>query len=230
MLTMRRAAMLALMLAAVPAAPAQAQGTCAPPGMSGQCNELGTILMDFQRDVQGSPIDVTARITLDNNHRDQARAFLFSVRNVSGEAGSPVSVELKGFATTSGPVVTQKVERPGPHEVNLWVDVLDVPVGQPIDLTVTVGSSERGAYRLEVLVMPFDRAYMPLRSASGTDLSLFAFTLLGVNRETGDASTGATERGIFDSNSVGRRLPGPEPAWALAVLGAAALVAARKRS
>jgi hypothetical protein len=216
--TRRAAAFCLLALAISPGAAAQmpAQNTsCAPAGMSGQCNELGSILMDFQREIKGQPIDVSVRITIDNNYREQARYFLFSVRNVTVDEPTPVTLALKSFATSLGPVAVWKQESPGPHEINLWVDGMDIPVGQPIDLAVTVGVGQRGAYNLEALVMPFDRAYHPLIGANGMELSLFAFTWLAVNDPT-TAATGSN--GVFDPDSVGRALPGMEPAFALAAV------------
>lgn len=210
-----------VLLALGPLAPgATAQGAaCAPQGMSGECNELGRILMDFQREVQGAPIDVTVRTTITDAHREEARSFLFSVRNLTEGRTSPVSVGLVSFATAAGGVVVLKTEQPTPSQLDLWVDVLDVPVGEPIDLTVNVGVRDRGVYHLEALVMPFDRAYEPLPKAGGGDLNLFAFSQLLVNAPSGDAGGNG---GLFRGSSVGKALPGPEP-WLLA--GAAALLA-----
>lgn len=217
---------LLLLAASTAAVPAAAQG-CAPSGMSGQCNELGSILMDFQRDIAGQPIDQNVRITIGHDYREVARSFLFSVRNLSQEGTpSPVSVALVSFATASGDVTVLKTEQPTPSQLDLWVDVLDVPVGDPIDLTVSVGARERGAFRLEALVMPFDRGYAPLTDAAGNSLNLFAFTVLGVNKASGEASSG-NPGGLFKGSSVGKALPGPE-AWVLAAsVGLAALATSR---
>jgi hypothetical protein len=216
----------ALAVAALFAAPGvvaqQAQQpSCAPSGMSGQCSELGSIIMDFQRDVKGQPIDVSVRITLDNNYREQARFFLFSVRNVSvDEEPSPVTVDLKSFRTALGEVAVTNPQQPSPNELNLWVDVLDIPVGQPIDLTVTIGVREAGAFYLEALVMPFDRAYHPIKGSQGQELSLFAFTLLAVNQPTGAGGSG----GLLPTGSVANALPGMEAGFALAAALVAGLV------
>lgn len=224
---LRRAAPAALVAMLVGAGLAGAQDSCTPPGMSGQCNDMGSIVMDFQRDVVGDPIDVTARIVLNSNYREaEVRSFMFSVRNTTTD-GSPVSIALKSITTADGPVQV-KMDRPGPNEVTIWVDVLDVPVGTPIDLTVGVGVSERGAFRLEVLVMPFDRAYHPLKDSAGNDRSLFAFTLLAVNRESASATEGPGS--IIPTNSVVNKLPGFEaPLLGLAALGALLVLRAPPR-
>lgn len=216
-----------VLMATAPAGQAQdPQQNCAPAGMSGQCNELGTVYMDFQRNIDGQPIDVTVHITLEKLYREQeTRAFLFSVRNASTDRGpSPVTVSVTRFATSEGDLAVSKSETPGPNEVDLWVDVLDVPLNTPIELTAHVGARDKGAFQLEVLVMPFDRAYHTVRQSDGSDASLFASTMLAVNGVTGDTS-GKT--GVFANNSIGKKLPGPE-AWMLAPALLAGLLLARR--
>jgi hypothetical protein len=225
------AALLALVSAATAAAPladAQAPASnCAPAGMSGQCNELGTIYMEFQRNIDGQPVDLTAHITIDRTYREQeVRAFLFSVRNASTERGpSPVTVSVTRFATPNGDVSVTKSETPGPNEVDVWVDILDLPEHQPIELTAHVGVRDKGAFNLEVLVMPFDRAYHTVTMSDGAEASLFASTMLAVNGPTADTSGGS---GVFPNNSVGKRLPGFEAALLAPALLGALLLAMRR--
>ncbi|HUR62216.1 MAG TPA: hypothetical protein VM286_07640 [Candidatus Thermoplasmatota archaeon] len=159
---------------------------CVEPGKNIQCNAFGSISMDTQRDIKGDPITETVSIWLNTNMQDQgARWLLFSVRNNTADGSNPVEIALVRFSTPNGDMVTTRVDRPGANEIDLWVDVLDTPAQTPITIEVQVGSSERGAYRLEALVLAFDRGYETLKDASGAEASLFASTLLGVNKESG---------------------------------------------
>jgi hypothetical protein len=147
---------------------------------------------------------------------------MFSVRNVTDGNDSPVVVQVLNFSAPAGDVQVTRREIRSPSETDLWVDVLDVPVGQPMNLSVQVGSSQRGAYRLEALVLPFDKDYHVIHDSTGAEASLFAFTFLGVNKETG----GTTGTGLpFTSGSVGKSLPGMEAGMAAAALGGASLLA-----
>jgi hypothetical protein len=198
---------------AAPASP------CSQPGKTIQCNAFGSIAMDTQRDIRGDPVDLTATIWLNTNYAPQgARWILFSVRNVTSDGASPVAISLVRFATASGEVVTTRVDHTQPNEVDLWVDVLDTPVNTTITLDFQVGSSERGAYRLEALVLAFDRGYATIQ-VNGGQASLFASTLLGVNQQTGRiAGAGA------GSLLQGKKTPGPAvPALVLALAAVAAL-------
>lgn len=214
----------ALVLGAVPAAAQDPATSCTTMGMTGQCNELGSITMASDVTIDGEMQTLSASIVINNLYRDrEVRQFLFSVRNVSGPDGtSPVVVELVTFATSQGPVAVLRTENPGPNEINLWVDVLDVPVGTPIDLTVRVGATRQGGFKLETLAMPFDRAYKPILGSDGRELSLFAFTFLSVNQPT-SGGTGGTGLG----SSLGRSLPGPDAVAALAAVAGAALLVTR---
>lgn len=206
------------------APPVAAQDGCSGAGRNGQCTEFGTISMDSQRDIRGQPINVEIPIYLNTGYADQGtRWLLFSVRNVTADGSNPVTIELTRFATASGNIVTTRVEHPTANELNLWVDILDTPVQIPISLDVRVGSTERGAFRLETLVMAFDRGYTPVHESSGAEASLFSFSLLGVNKET--ANVHADGGSLFDGN----KLPAPPLAAILGALGAA-LVLARRRA
>lgn len=198
-----------------------AQSGCTEPEKNLQCTEFGTISMDSQRDIRGDPIDMSAVITLNTAYADQAsRWLLFSVRNAEADGSNPVTIELVGFSTSFGDIVTTRVEHPSASELNLWVDTLDTPVGTPISIDLRVGSTERGAYRLETLVMAFDRGYAPIQDSSGNDASLFSFTLLGVNKET--PGVGPDGASFMD----GKKLPGFGVMPLLAILAAAAAAAA----
>jgi hypothetical protein len=207
---------------AVPPALAQEENpssACTENGMNVQCNEFGSIKMDAHRDIRGDPLDVTARIQLHTSYADDgARWVMFSVRNVTDDGPSPVTVGLQRFSTANGDIVTTRVEHAKPSELNLWVDVLDLPVGTAVDLDLLVGATQRGAFSLEALVLAFDRGYAPIRAGSGEDASLFSFTLLGVNEETGPAA--GQDPG---SLAEGHKLPA---LGLLAVFGAVAIVLA----
>lgn len=193
--------------------------------MNVQCTDFGTISMDSQRDIRGDPITITATINLNTAYADQAaRWLLFSVRNATDDGSNPVTITLTKFSSSAGDIVTTRVEHPSAHELNLWVDTLDIPVGEPITIEMQVGSTERGAYRLETLVMAFDRGYAPVHDASGADASLFSSTLLGVNKETASVKA--------DSGSLvqGHKLPGMELFAALAAVTLAAAVLIRRRN
>jgi hypothetical protein len=181
---------------------------CTQPGRNVQCTAFGSAAMDSQREIKGDPINLDADIWLNSNLADQgARWILFSVRNVTGEGSEPVSISLLKFATPSGEVVTTRVDHDKANEIDLWVDVLDTPVGTPITLSVQVGSSERGAYRLEVLVLAFDRGYETLKDPGGTEYSLFTSTLLGVNKETGQISNAGGGSLLEGKKTPGLGLP-----------------------
>jgi hypothetical protein len=203
--------------------PAAAQGGCSEDGRNMQCTGFGRISMESQRDIRGDPIDVAAAITLDTAYADQgARWLLFSVRNVEADGSNPVTIELDHFTSPYGDIVTTRVDHATANELDLWVDILDTPVGAPIDLAVHVGATERGAFRLETLVMAFDRGYEPLKDSAGNDASLFSFTLLGVNKETGAVNPDG------GSLAEGKKLPA---LGAVPLLSAVALLAvlARRR-
>lgn len=217
--TMLAALGLAALLSAIPAA---AQG-CAADGYNMQCTEFGRIAMESQRDIRGSAIDVRSDVYLNTAYEDQgARWLLFSIRNVEADGSNPVTLELKGFSSSYGEVVTTRVDRAGANEIDLWVDVLDTPVGTDIHLDVSVGSTERGAFRLETLVMAFDRGYAPIQASDGSEASLFSFTLLGVNDETGEVDTDG------GSLSDGKKLPGPGLVPIVAALAVAAVLVGRR--
>lgn len=217
------AAALAACALLVLAPTAQAQDTCNSPGMNGQCTEFGSIAMESQRDIRGSPIDLSVGFTLNTVYSDQgSRWLLVSVRNVETDGSNPVTIELVRFASAYGDILTTRVEHPSPNELNLWAETLDTPVGTPITLDLRVGSTERGAYRLETLVMAFDRGYAPVTDSAGNDASLFSFTLLGVNKET---------KGGGDNNDSllrGNKVPGLEVGALLGALVGVALLVRRR--
>jgi len=215
---------IAFCLAAVLAlSSAVAQSGCAQSGRNMQCNEFGRIAMDNQQDIRGEPVELSVDITLRTGYEDQgARWLLFSVRNVEPDGSDPVTIELLSFHSTHGNIATTRVEQPSASELNLWVDILDTPIGAPIEIELRVGATERGAFELETLVMAFDRGYVPIQTSSG-DASLFSFTLLGVNEETGKISSGK-------SFLEGQKLPGFGVVPLVAVLAAVAVLVQRRRS
>lgn len=204
------------------AQPGQAQGTgCTEAGMNGQCSEFGAIVMDDQVDIRGEPVKVPVVVVLNTAYEDQAaRWMLFSARSLDSGGASPVTIGLDRFASDYGDVVTTRVEQPGPGELNLWVDTLDAPLGTPITLSLLVGATERGAYRLETLVMAFDRGYTPVKDSAGQDATLYSFTMLGVNGET----TAREGGGSF----LDRAVPAAGAAPALAALAVAGLLLRRR--
>ena len=210
----------ACLLLALPTAQAR---ECGDPGMNGQCTEFGSIAMESQRDIRGEPIDLTVSFTLDTAYADQgSRWLLVSVRNVEADGSNPVTIEMVRFASAYGDDLTTRVEQPHANELNLWVETLDTPVGTPVTLDLRVGATERGAFRLETLVMAFDRGYAPIRDSDGNDASLFSFTLLGVNDET------QAQSGDKGSLLRGNKIPGLEATAALGALVGAALLLRRR--
>ncbi|MBW3583265.1 MAG: hypothetical protein KY455_09230 [Euryarchaeota archaeon] len=193
---------------------------CHEPGKNIQCNELGFIAMDARYDIRGDPADVEVKIKLNHDYEEQgARWVMFSLRNHTAE-GSPVTIQPGKFATQHGDVLTTRVEHETPNELNIWVHVLDVPVGETITLTSTVGVTDRGAFTLEMLVLVFDRGYEPLKNSNGEDLNLYSFSLLGVNKET---SANPADGGIAGS------VPGFGAAALLGATLALAAVVSRRR-
>jgi hypothetical protein len=207
--------------------PVQAQDSgCTQQDRNVQCNEFGSIAMNSQSDIRGSPIDVTTDLTIISTFQSQAaRWLLFSVRSADEGGSNPVTLDLVHFSTSFGDVVTTRIEHPNAHEINIWVDTLDIPVGTPISLQVHVGSTERGAFRLETLVMAFDRGYSPVKDSQGNEVSLFSFTLLGVNQET-SAVAAAGQGSVIE----GHKLPGLAAVPLLAALAAAVALARRVRA
>lgn len=188
---------------------------CEEQGYNVECNDFGAISMKTMRDVDGEPLTVTTTIQLDENYEDRdARWIMFSTRNHTQEGPSPVTIQLESFRTSSEDVLTSRISRDGPSELNLWVHVLDVPVDERITLETQVGVSERGAYALETIVIPFDRGYEPVKNASGETVSLFSSTLLAVNEPTG--STVSQEGSLLDT---GNKTPALGVAGVLAAVG-----------
>lgn len=171
--------------------------SCQEDGYNIQCNTFGKIRMPSQEDIRGETVRMETQIELTTNLVDRdARWIMFSVRNVTGLDDEPVSVGLQSFRTPAGEIYVSETEQTEPNQVNLWVHVVDVPVNQPIVIEYDIGVSERGAYRLETLVLGFDRGYEPIQGPDGKDMSLFSFTLLGVNGATSPASVGGSSGGV----------------------------------
>lgn len=195
--------------------------SCGIKNKNSECNDFGSIVMDSQTDIKGEPVEVDAEITLDTAYEDrEVRWVMFSIRNTTDD-GSPVDLELIRFGTATDIIPVTRMDNPSSSEISLWVDILDVPVDEKITLSVEAGSSEQGAYRLEALVMPFDRGYAPVQDRSGESISLFSFTLLAVNEATGSGGLGA-------GSLMDRAVPGAPVTAALAMLGAAAFLWRRR--
>lgn len=209
---------------ALPGAAARGDDECEEDGRNLQCNEFGTIGMDTRHDVRGKPVTVVTDITLETSYKDSgARWLLFSLRHdPEGADSSPVTIDLKRFETPHGEIITTEVERNGANEINLWVDVLDTPVGVPIQIEAEVGVTDRGAFVLETLVLPFDRGYEPVYDSEGEEASLFSSTLLGVNKETRSTHSG-DGKGFLD----GQKTPGLAVPFVLLI--AVALAVMRRR-
>ncbi len=197
---------------------------CTSPGQNMQCTSFGSIRMDSHRQVRGETVELTATVVLDTAYIDRnARWIMFSARNFTTDGPSPVTIQVERLASAFGDLVTTRVEQPKPSQINLWIDVLDIPLGTPISWTMQVGSTERGAFQLEALVMAFDRSYEPMIDAHGTEASLFSFTMLGVNKETG-AIPGGGKTSILD----GHKVPAPPVLSTLIALAAATLILRRR--
>lgn len=195
---------------------------CEQDGKNTQCNDLGSIAMDTQREIRGELIEVKIDLTIDDTHTDQgARYIMFSVRHDG--SSSPVSLSIKSFDTSAGPIFAERIDHDRPNEINIWTHVADIPEGKPIDLVVTVGANDKGAFQLETLVMPFDRGYEPVRERGGAEVTLFSFTMLGVNEPSGDVNQGS---GLSLVDRV--RTPGPSVPALLGGLFALAFIVARR--
>lgn len=206
--------------------PPPSSSGCDSPGTNSQCNGFGSIRMISQVEIRGTPVDIEVSITLNTLFPERnARWILFSMRNLTSEGESPVMIGLRGFSTPHGDIAATRTEQTKPSELNLWVDVLDLPVNTPITLKATIGARERGAYVLEMLVMPFDRGYTPISDSSNAPQSLYSFTLLGVNKET-NAVSGAGDK---DSLLRGNKIPALGTGLVVAAVACAAFGLARRR-
>jgi MYXO-CTERM domain-containing protein len=218
-----RAATLALAcLVAAAALPAAAAQSCSEGGHNVQCSELGSIRMESVREIKGTPIQVTSEVTLNSNFQEHgARWFLFSVRNVTADGTNPVLIKVDSFTADGANVVTTKTEQK-PYEDDYWVAVEDVPVGKTIQIAMTVGATDSGAFQLETLVMAFDRGYAAVTDSTGAQASLFSFTLLGVKTPTASLGAGPLSHGYT--------VPGVEVPAAVGVLALAVAAARRRRA
>jgi PGF-CTERM protein len=193
---------------------ASAQSACTAPGMNAQCTSFGEIWMPSKRDINGESVVITTEITIYRSFEEhETRWIMFSMRNNTADGRNPVTVELREFSTPHGDIITSREEHKS-NQVNLWVDILDLPVGTPITMTARVGSTDRGAFLFETLVMAFDRGYAPIMDEHGNQASLFSFTLLGVSK--------ASSSGFIGS------IPGFSFLAAIAAAGAAAGLARRR--
>lgn len=210
-------------VAAQPDVVAQAGNLCAEAGFNVQCSEFGSLKMENQRDIRGDPITMTITAQINQTYETSgARWVLFSVRHVPEGSSSPISLALSGFTSSFGNVYITSVEQDVPHEINVWVHVVDVPLGTPLALDVLVGASDRGAFRLEALAMPFDRGYEPIADVNGTDHILYSFSLIGVNKESSIVETSS------GGPSGGRAIPMAGPMATLVALAALAGVLRRR--
>ncbi len=196
-------------------------GSCDRKGKSGECKAYGEIWMDSSAEIRGEEVQLNTDVYLNTNFQDMgARWVMFSVRNITWDGSDPVLVSVDSFKTEHGDIITTREDR-SDNKVDLWVDVMDLPVGTPITIETTVGSTEKGAYMLETLVLAFDRGYDPIQDQYGDNVALFASTHLGVNEVTG-SSGGLT--------SKFQNVPGVAPALLVAAIGLAAVLLAGRRS
>ncbi|MHB8604360.1 MAG: hypothetical protein ACYDCK_03810 [Thermoplasmatota archaeon] len=192
-----------------------AQQDCSTAGVNAQCNAMGSIRMDTEREANGAPVAITATVVVDNPYIDAGtRWIMFAVRNVSSDA-SPIQITFGGLSSDAGqiPIVTAKQDRAA--EIDLWVMVLDVPLHTPITLNVTAGSTASGLFRIETLVEAFDRNYAPIPGDGNAPATLFSFTRLAVTKAT--SGDGTTAQSTATGNA--RALP------AIGVASSAALIA-----
>lgn len=200
----------------------QSSEDCREDGVNVECNGFGRIQMPTTKDLKGEPVTLVAEITLKTSYEDRdTRWIMFSMRNVTADGDSPVTIDLEAFRTASGDVVTTRVIQDEPSELNLWVDVLDLPVDEKITLQVDVGATERGAFAVETIVIPFDRGYEPIKDSHGEAVSLYSSTLLAVN-----GATSATTSTSGDGGSIldGNKVPAAAAGLTALVLGSVAVV------
>ncbi len=205
--------------------PDRSDEECRQSGYNMQCNEFGTIRMENTKDVKGEHVESTTYITLDTDFEEEnARWVMFSLRNTT-PGGSPVEIQVDAFETNqSGDIITTRQIQDDPNEVELWVDTLDLPVDEEIRLEATVAVTELGAYQLETIVIPFDRAYDPIQTSGGERITLFSYTMLGVNDPTPSLDADHENGGWL---STAQETPAPGIAIAAMLLGAAALTKRR---
>lgn len=193
---------------------------CRKSGKNGECNEFGEIWMDSRADVEGERVDLRADIMLyDDFSERNTRWVMFSIRNISEELGHPVDIKLRAFNTEHGDVVTTREDYKA-HRIDLWVDVLDLPVNTPIVIEMNVGVTERGAFDMETMVLAFDRGYEPIHMSGGKEASLFAYTTLSVTEATSGSGWMSRIQNV----------PGFEGMAVLGALAAAAVLIGRRRS
>lgn len=210
-----------VVLSGVAVAQAGAAGDCERKGKSGECEAYGEIWMDSSAEIRGEPVQLQAEIYLHTNFDEMgARWVMFSVRNTTWDGSNPVLISVDSFKTEHGNIITTREDRTD-NKVDLWVDVMDLPVGTPITIDMTVGSTERGAYNVETLVLAFDRGYDPIQDQYGNDVGLFAATHLGVNKASGSAG------GL---SSKVQNVPGVAPMALVAAVGLAAVLLAGRRN
>jgi hypothetical protein len=195
--------------------PAQAQQACERSGKSGECQPWGEAWMPNRAEMRGDPVELTAEIYLTSDFQDLgARWVMFSVRNVTWDGTNPIDVRIDSFGTQYGTVITTR-EDYQPHQVDLWVDVMDLPVNDLIEIDMTINSAAKGAFLIETMIIVFDRGYEEIKTSGGDNVALFAATHLGVHEESGSGSGGLSSRL--------QNVPGP---GLIAVVAALGLVAA----
>lgn len=198
---------------------------CQKDGVNVECNDFGAIMMPITKNVKGDPVNLAVNITLETSYEDRgARWVMFSMRNITDDGDSPVTIGLGSFTSSSGDIVTTRVIQDKPSELNLWIDVLDLPIGEPITLEAEIGVTERGAFAIETIVIPFDRGYEPIKDAQGAPVSLYSSTLLAVN-----AATTATAAGDDGSILDGNKVPGAAVGLTVLLLAATAVTLSARR-
>lgn len=176
---------LLIMVPFVPGAAASGhqEDGCDEAGYDIECNELGSVRMPSTQKIEGEPERITASIWLNSDMEEEdARWWMFKVDSEHGH--DVVHATVDAFATVDGPVITERESTDGPVEQEYFVDILDLPVQEEIRIEMTVGSTEVGAYEVEVQVIPFDRGYETLSDGEGGTYNLYSSTTLSITEAT----------------------------------------------
>lgn len=197
---------------------------CDEPGYDMECSKLGSIRMPSTQAIEGEPEAITASIWLNSDMEEEnARWWLFKVDSEHGQ--DVVHATVNAFSTEDGTVLTTRESTDHPVEQEFWVDIADLPVQQEITIDMTVGSTEVGAYEVEVHVIPFDRGYENLYDENGETYGLYASTTLSVTEATDPFGGGDQAAWI----SLLREAPGPGAYLAVAAIVLAGLAAKTRR-
>lgn len=192
---------------------------------TGETNEFGSIRAPYQLEITGRPLIMEAHVRLESYYDDQKATFFMFAWDT--KASPQVTARFLALETADGtalPVAETKNEA----GVEQWfVDVENMPEpGSVIIMRAEVGASSKGFFSVGAMVMAFTYKWDEVKMTDGEPAKLYAFTQLGVNKETGGDGGGPR----FGPPAGGKLpVPAAAPALLAAVLVAAAIVLPRRR-